>query len=92
MEDLRARTEINDAWTNLHLAEALLTGNRYAEAEAARRDAEHHYAFARSGVASELSGSTLNALEDLRVKLGQIESTIRKRTATGDFHRLPADA
>jgi hypothetical protein len=69
MDDLTARTEINDAWTNLYLAEAYLAQHRYAEAGSARRDAELHYASARSGVALELSGSTLNALEDLRLKL-----------------------
>jgi hypothetical protein len=67
MDDLSARTEINDAWTNLHLAEADLAQPRYAEAESARYHAQLHYANARSGAALELPDLTLNALEDLRL-------------------------
>jgi hypothetical protein len=43
MEDLRIRTELHEAWTNISLAENRLAQREYREAEDALRDAEDHY-------------------------------------------------
>jgi hypothetical protein len=81
MEDLRARTEIHEAWTNITLAGAHITQNKFREAEGAIRDAEGHYKTARD-FSVAMPGPILDLLADLRTKLDQIRSEIRMESAT----------
>ncbi len=74
MENLLARTEINEALTNIVLVNAFLNAGMYREAETARLDAEQHYRLARSAVTSQKSGPVLDSLADLRIKLDQLRS------------------
>ena len=77
MFNLPARMEINDAWTNVVLADAYLAQRKYKEADAAIRDAELHYRKAESAVTIERSDSILDKLADIRIKLDQIRSAIK---------------
>ena len=80
MLNLMARTEINDAWTNVVLADAYLAQDKCTEAMAAMVDAERHYRSAQSAVTIEASGSIRERLTDLKVKLDQIRSLIRRKS------------
>jgi hypothetical protein len=84
MDDLQARAEINDAWTSIVLAEACLAQGKYKEGESAMFDAERHYRSAQSAVNIKQSGSILNNLADLRVRLYQIRSVIGRKSKTLD--------
>jgi hypothetical protein len=78
MDNLKARTEIHDAWTNIVLADAHLARGGYKEASAAMIDAECHYRSAQSAVTIEESGSILNSLSDLKIKLDQLRSAMAR--------------
>jgi hypothetical protein len=84
MDNLQARAEINDAWTSIVLAHACLAQGKYKEAESAMFDAERHYRSAQSVVNIKQSGSILDNLADLRVRLYQIRSVIGKGSKTLD--------
>jgi len=84
MDNLQARAQINDAWTSIVLADACLTQGKYKEAESAMFDAERHYRSAQSAVSIKQSGSILNNLADLRVKLYQIRSAIGRKSKALD--------
>jgi hypothetical protein len=84
MDNLQARAEINDAWTSIVLADACLAEGKYKEAESAMFDAERYYRSAQSAVNIKQSGSILNNLADLRVRLYQIRAAIKKQSATLD--------
>jgi hypothetical protein len=84
MDNLQARAEINDAWTSIVLADACLVQGKYKEAESAMLDAELHYRKAQSAVSIKQSGSILNSLADLRVRLYQIRAAIKKKSGTLD--------
>ena len=87
MDNLLARTEVNDAWTSIVLADACLAQGKCNEAESAMFDAERHYRNAQSAVNGKQSGSILNNLADLRVRLHQIRSAIRRKSETLDGAR-----
>ena len=84
MDNLQARAEINDAWTSIVLADACLAEGKYSEAKSAMFDAERHYRSAQSAVNIKQSGSILNNLTDLRIRLHQIRAAIRKKSETFD--------
>jgi hypothetical protein len=80
MLNLRARTELNDSWANVALAEVhLKRGDRHG-AQSAIADAERHFKNARSAI--EEPGQILDKLTDLRNKLNQIQSGISQGLAT----------
>jgi hypothetical protein len=79
MDNLQARAEIIDAWTSIVLVKACLAQGKYIEAESAMIDAERHYRRAQSAVKMKQSGSILDNLADLRVRLYQIRAAIQKK-------------
>jgi hypothetical protein len=82
MDTLKARTEIHDAWACVFLADTHLGHGRCEEASMAMADAERHYRAARCGVTIVTSGSILNNLADLRIKMQQVCAAIRKKSET----------
>ena len=68
MDNLRARTEIREAWTNIALADAHLMQNRSQEAKGAVFEAERHYQNARAMVTIVGAESIHERLSDLRAK------------------------
>ena len=81
MENLMARTEIHDAWANVVLAEALMAQAKYEEAAEIIVEAEGHYRRALSATTIVQSGSIVDRLADLKVKLDQVRFEIRKKGA-----------
>jgi hypothetical protein len=77
MENLKARTEIHDAWTNVILADGHLAEGRSQDAETAILDAERHLKSAQLAITIEKSGAVLNNLADLKIKLDQVRSAAR---------------
>lgn len=86
MEDLMARTEIHDACAGVALAESLLAKGKYQDATAVMLEAEGHYRNAQSATTFAHSGSTIDRLADLRVKLDQVRSAIRRKSGTLERH------
>jgi len=82
MLNMMARTEINDARTNIVLAEANLARGKLTEAQDAIANAERHYRNARSAVTVHQSDSILNNLTDLRIKLDQMQILVTRKPAT----------
>ena len=82
MEDLRARTSIHEALTNIVLAGAHVAQGRYAQAEEALRDAEDHYRRATSDLRVEMAGLISGRLADVRNRIDRTRNTMRGRSGT----------
>lgn len=81
MFNMKARTEINDAQTNIVLAEAYLLRGEYKAATTAIFDAERHCRSARSNVTIEQSDWILQNLSALRTKLDQLQNAVKTKSA-----------
>jgi hypothetical protein len=77
MEDLLARTEMNDARMNIALAEGHLADGKHSEAVDALDNAGRHYQRARDMINIGQSGPILDNLADMEHDLDQLRSAIR---------------
>jgi hypothetical protein len=82
VHDLRARTNIHDALTNIALAEAHVSQGRYAQADEALRDAENHCRRAATDLMDERAGLISGRLADLRNRIERTRHTMRVRSGT----------
>jgi hypothetical protein len=82
VQNLKARTEIHDAWANIVLADTHLAEGKDREAGEAMLDAEHHYRCAQAIITINTSDSVLDRLAALKTKLDQVRSpTVRVMVA-----------
>ena len=79
MVNLLARAEISEGWTSIVLAETHLAEGNSAEAIIAIAAAEDHLKSARSLM--EQPDSLLEPLTDLRAKILQVQSLVRRNAA-----------
>jgi hypothetical protein len=82
VEELRARTNIHDALTNVAMAEAFVSQGRYAQAEEALRDAENHYRRAESDIRGQGAGLVSGRLADVRNRIDRTRRTAQARSGT----------
>jgi len=85
VENLEARTEINNAWANVALADNCVKHGEYIAASDALADAEVHYKKAQSVITIEKSGPVRDNLDNLRVRLDQLRSAIARARGTVPF-------
>ena len=82
VDDLRAKTEIHEAWTNIALAGAHLSQGRFRDAGQALADAEFHYRLAQAYMTTP--SAIAGQLAQLREKIDEMESAvhIKRRAAS----------